>query len=116
MATITRDAVTITAVDVLGWSMTRPARSVVHTILGDPEPDITAREPGLRSGAVRCLFDTESAAQACADALAIVGGSWRFAAADLSLTAQVVGDIAVDAGTDWGGAWIVTVTVQEVSS
>jgi hypothetical protein len=116
MATITRGAVTITASDVLGWSMTRAGRSVVHVVLGDPEPDVTIRAPGLRAGQVRCLFTTEAQAQACADTLAVPGGSWLFDAAVLTLRAQVTGDIVVDATDDAGTAWTTTATVQEVSA
>lgn len=116
MATITRDAITITAIDILGWSMTRPGRSVVHAILGDSEPDVTIREAGLRAGQVRVLFATEAAAQACADALAGVGGPWVFDGDVLTLTARITGDLVIDALSDDGGAWATTVTVQEVSS
>lgn len=115
MATMTRAAVTVTAKDILGWSMTRPGRTVVHAILGDPEPDVTAREPGLRAGSLRLLFTTESAAQAAADALAVPGGPWAVDGTQVEMTAQVTGDITVAAETDAGAAWTVLVAVQEVA-
>lgn len=116
MATLTRGLVSVEVVDILGWSLTRPGRSVVHVIVGDPEPDVTGREPGLRSGDVKALCETHGQAQAVAEALAVPGGPWLLDAGVLTMTARVVGDITVEAASDSGGAWFCTFGVQEVTS
>ncbi len=58
MATMTRGATVLAPVDVLGWSLTRPGRSVVHPILGRAAPTVTVRAAGLRAGTLRTLWAT----------------------------------------------------------
>lgn len=115
MATMTRGAVTLTALDVLGWSMTRTSRTVVHDIIGDSEPDVTARPPGLRTGTVRLLVSTEAEAEVIASALAVVGGPWSIDASVLTMDARVTGDITTTSLTDDGVMWAVDVGVYEVA-
>lgn len=114
MATITRGAVTLTAIDVLGWSMTRETRTVVHPIIGDPEPDVTTRAPGLRTGDVHVIVATHVQAKTIADALAVPGGAWTIDAELLTMRARVTGDISVTSHDEEGSPWHVTVGVHEV--
>lgn len=51
-----------------GWEASREVRNVVHTILNRPDPDVTLRASGLRSGRFRLLFPEQ------ADALTAFAG------------------------------------------
>ncbi len=119
MATLTRDAVVLAPVDVLGWSSTRRGASVVHQVIGDTDPDVTVRAPSLASGDLRLIWADEATALAAAAALAVVGGPWVLgipARPGLDgLSVLVVGDITVAATDDAGAAWTLTVGVQETS-
>lgn len=119
MATLTRGATVLSPVDVLGWSLTRPGRGVVHTILGQAAPVVTTRAPGLRAGTLRTLWPTHTAALAASAALAVPGAAWTVAVPErpgLSMLAAVTGDVTEATLTDDGGAWAVDVTVQEVTA
>ncbi len=119
MPTLTRGLVTLVPVDILGWSTTRVTASVVHPIMGDPEPDITLRVPGLSSGELRTLWGDEAGALAARDALAAVGGPWVLTVPErptLAMTFQVVGDITLAALADTGTGWSLTCRVQEVAA
>lgn len=48
--------ITPTAVD--GYESARTPRTIVHTILGRSDPDITLRPAGLRSGTLTLVFAT----------------------------------------------------------
>lgn len=65
MTTIAKAGATVTALTVLGWDTTRPARTVVHAVIGKPEPDFTLRASGPRTGTVRYLFAELADAEAC---------------------------------------------------
>lgn len=66
-STITHMTGTITPEVVNGFESARETRTIVHTVLGRPEPDITFRDPGLRSGTLTLVFAT-GAASAAAEA------------------------------------------------
>lgn len=119
MATITRGATVLTPRVILPASLVRPGRSVVHEVIGTPDVDLTVRAPGPRAGEVRAIWPTEAAAAAAAAALGTAGGAWTFAdapALGADMVAYVVGDVVIEALTDWGGTWQVTVGVQEVTA
>ncbi len=116
MPTITRGAVTLTPQVILPARLTRPGSSIVHRIIGDPEPDVTIRDAGLRTGELRTLWPTAAAAEAAAAALAIAGGPWLLEeTGDCDMTALVVGDVLLDGAADGANARLVTITVQEIA-
>lgn len=119
MATVTRGATVLTPADVVGLSLTRTSRTVVLDVLGDPEPDVIAAEPRLRSGSLVLRWERAglAEAEAAVAALSTIGGPWEFDHPEQSwsLLAKVVGDVQLDSLTDDGAAWSVTVGVQEVA-
>lgn len=115
---ITRGATTLTPVQVRRWALTRPGRTVVHQVLGDPSPDVTEREPGLWAGDLATLWETYAAASAAVVALSTPGGPWTWPVPEdavATMLATVVGDVRIENGTDKGAPWVVTATVQEVA-
>ncbi|MGN8245296.1 hypothetical protein ACTHAM_002415 [Cellulomonas soli] len=117
MATMTRGATVLTPVDVLGWSLSRPSRSVVHDLLGTDEVEVTVRPAGPRTGTLRTLWTDHTSALAAAAALAVPGGAWVVAVPErpgLSMTALVTGDVDESSLSDDGAGWAVDVTVTEV--
>lgn len=117
--TITRGTTVLHPSDVLGWSMSRGTRAVLHEILGDPRPDVTTRTAASWSGRLRTYWPSRATAKAAADALALGGGPWTFATSEwpeLTLVAQVIdGELQLEASRDGGGVWLLTVPVREVS-
>lgn len=115
MATITRGVVTLSPAAILGWSLTRPGRSVVHTILGSADPVVTVRAPGLRAGTIRTVWLSAADALSAAEALSVVGGSWTWTVPERGLVvlATVVGDVSEVTLADNGRVWAVDVDVQE---
>lgn len=118
MSTITHSTGTITPRLILGWEATRPARSLVHEVLGRADPDITLRPAGVRSGTLRLLFTTGAEASAAAAVFAI--------AQTLTITdpdvAQVgmsfvvaEGDIVAQLDPETRRLWTLDVAFQEVA-
>lgn len=56
--TISDGATSLQPLLVIGHQVSRESRNVVHKILGRPDPDITLREAGLRSGSLAILCAT----------------------------------------------------------
>lgn len=67
---ITHSTGTITPEVVNGFEAAREARTIVHNIIGRPDPDITFRPAGLRKGTLTLVFATGAAATAAEAALA----------------------------------------------
>lgn len=65
MSTITDGATTVTPTLVLGHEVSRRSRTVIHPILGRPDPDVTLREAALRRGTLRVLFPDAESAYVC---------------------------------------------------
>ncbi|MBN9207282.1 MAG: hypothetical protein J0H96_01300 [Microbacterium ginsengisoli] len=116
-STITTSSTTITPDAVDGFESQRAAGTLVHPILGSSSPDITLRPARLRSGTLRLVFLSETAAKAAEDALS--------AAAVFTLTTDrttlpstlVITDRITRALDDaTRAAWIVTVGYQEVTT
>lgn len=93
-----------------------PLRSIVHTILGRPDPDITKRPAGLRNGTLTLVFDTGAAAAAARAVLAVTQ--------PLTLTNSGVSEVSMQfvvAGGDLGqvlstgGKWSLEVPYQEIT-
>jgi len=74
---ITRGDVDIIPTIVDGYESTHETRSIVHQILGRPDPDVTLRPAGLRTGTLRLVFADEFAA-ADAETEFGVGGVFTF--------------------------------------
>lgn len=70
MTTISNGSTTITPSLVLGYTARRATRNVVHQVIGRPDPDVTLREAASRTGTLRLLFTTETAAHDAVEALA----------------------------------------------
>lgn len=117
MATITDGTVTITPDLVLGWDSTRDARTQVHPVLGRPDPEVTLRPAGTRTGTLVLFFTDLADAQAAEDAHA-TPGVWSMdntTEGAPSLAAYVVsGPITLRAEGPNLDRWLVEVAYQEV--
>lgn len=102
-----------------GFEGTREARTIVHAILGRPDPDVTFRPAGLRTGTLRLVFATGAAAAAAEAALTVpqvltlidnevpeVGMSFVVAE----------GDIVTTLDTTTRVVWIVALPFREVTT
>lgn len=69
MTTITHSTGVITPLVVDGYEAGREARTVVHSILGRSNPDVTLRATSLRTGELVCVFGDRAAAFAAFAAL-----------------------------------------------
>lgn len=116
--TITHDMGTLIPVSIEDYSASRPARSVVHTILGRSNPDITFREPGLRVGTLQCVFASQE------DALAAYGvfsapqvlalENDEIPSVDMSFVVAE-GDIEITIDPDTAEFWTIAVPFVEVT-
>lgn len=113
---ITHAAGVITPAAMKGWDARADTRSLVHTILGRPDPDVTLRPTGMRRGALTLVF-ADGAAAYSARAILAVPQLLTLANPDV---AQVSMPFVV-AGGELGdvlgaaGEWTLTVPFQEVS-
>lgn len=71
MTTITHSAGTIVPDQVDGYEPSIEVRSIVHTILGRPDPDVTFRPAGLRAGTLPLVFGSRAAAWAAVAVLRV---------------------------------------------
>lgn len=120
MATvITHSAGVITPEVVDGYEATSEARTIVHTILGREDPDITLRPPGLRTGALTLVFATGAAA-ASAEAVLRFPQVLELSDTDAPNVAMsfvvATGDIAPKLDPETRRVWTLTVPFQEVST
>lgn len=117
MSTITHAAGVIVPVVAGGWEATRPARSVVHEVLGRSDPDVTLRPAGTRRGTLRLVFAAEADA---ADASVVLGRGEVFTFADpdrgtLGMSFVVAdGDVSLSLDDETRDVWIVLVPFVEV--
>ena len=117
MTTITHDATTITPLTVDGYDTVRASRNIIHAIIGRPDPDVTLQPANLRTGTLRLVFATATAAFAAANLHALAG---RFVLADTdipqaNMTYVLAGSIESILDDETRTAWIVTVDYQEVT-
>jgi hypothetical protein len=100
-----------------GWDARADARSIVHTVLGRTDPDITARPTGLRKGTLTLVFTTGAEAYAARAVLAVTQ--------PLTLSNSEIAEVAMSfvvAGGELGdvlgaaGDWTIEVPFQEVLS
>lgn len=64
MYTVTDGTTSLSPTLVLDYSTVRPARSLVHEVLGSPSPDITLRPMGTREGVLSLFCLTRADATA----------------------------------------------------
>ena len=115
---ITHSTGSITPEVLDGFDSARPARSIVHTILGRADPDITRRPSGMRTGTLSLVFATGAAA-ASAEAILRVPQTLTLSDSDVPQVAMTFvvagGDITVALDRSTRGVWIVTVPFQEIA-
>lgn len=117
VTTITHATGTITPNVVDGYEADIQARSIVHTIMGREDPDITTRPSGLRTGTLSLVFASRASAWAAIAALRIpqVLTLTDPDVPEVGMTFVVVGG-AIRAQLDdvTRSAWTVEVPFQEV--
>lgn len=115
---ITHSGGAITPTIINGFSASRPVRTLVHTILGRSDPDVTYRPAGLRKGELTLVFATGAEA-AAAEAALIVPQVLTLSDPAVPEVAMsfVVADGEVGTTLDLGTrrVWIVSVPFQEVA-
>jgi hypothetical protein len=120
MSTITNsvDGATITPALVLGYATARQSATVLHWVIGRPDPDVTLRQARLRSGTLELLFATEAQAALCAS---IHARAAVFTLSDPDVSAVNMnyvtnGRIAYTLDPQTLKQWTVSVDYQEVSA
>jgi hypothetical protein len=115
--TITDGVTTANPVQVLDYTYTRAARTIVHEVLDRPDPDITLRPVGYRAGTLGLFFPDRATALAAEDMHRIPGVLHLDADADeATATMDYVptGVIAVTLDLTGQRRWRVDVQYQEV--
>lgn len=117
MDAITHSAGTIVPDIIDGYRGSREVRTVTHTVLGNPSPDVTFRRAGLRSGRLSLVFGVEADARAAEEVLALpqrltLVTDDRPTLAMMFVVAGGAIDVSLDDQTR--DAWIVDVPFQEV--
>lgn len=101
-----------------GYEARRPARTLVHPIMGRDDPDITYRPVGLRKGTLTLVFGTGALAAAAEDAL-IVPRVYTLTDPDVAeVGMQFVvadGEIVRTLDLETQTVWLLEVPFQEVS-
>lgn len=114
---ITHNTGTIAPAVVEGFEAVQSARSIVHTILGRPDPDITYRPAGLRTGTLTLVF-ASGADAASARAILVVPQVFTISDPDVpevTMPFVVAGGDISSSLADSRKSWIVTVPYQEVT-
>lgn len=116
MSTISNGTSTVTPVTVTGYAATRASRNVLHAIIGTPDPAVTLRPAGLRTGTLEALFDTRADAQSAVTILAS-DAALTFVDTDhpsISMTFVLDGDVTMALDDDTRALWLVSFDYQEV--
>lgn len=117
MTTITHSTGVIVPKIVDGYTAKREARTIVHTVLNRPSPDITLRAASIRRGEFKCVFGGEVEA---VDAFAILSIPQVFTISDpdvpsIYMTFVVAeGDLALELDEATRSVWLVRVPFVEV--
>lgn len=118
MTTIIHDAGVVTPTIVDGYSATRAARTIVHHIIGRPDPDISFRPASLRTGQLTCVFALQDAALAAATVFA-KPQPLTLADPDVAIGMTFIvpegGAIEVELDDETRDVWLVHVDFEEVS-
>lgn len=107
---------TITPTAVSGWESAAEAQTIVHHIIGRPDPDITMRPASLREGTLTLVFESPAAATA-ARAVLVFPQVLTLASTDVAQVGMSfvvangsVGDVLGDAGE-----WTLALPFHEVT-
>lgn len=117
VSTITHAGGVIAPEVINGWSSTREARTIAHTILGSPAPDITLRPAAARRGVLRCVFAEEADAAAAVEVFATPQVLTFIDDDRPTLAGAFVvtnGDITLDLDGATADVWVVSVPFAEV--
>ncbi|MCK2028095.1 hypothetical protein KZC56_17495 [Microbacterium sp. SSW1-47] len=118
-STITHAAGSITPRVIEGYTATREARTVIHDILNQSNPDVTLRAAGPRRGSLKCVFPTETEAVAAFGVFSVPQVLLLTDAAVPSVGMSFVvaeGDLTVSLDPDTRVVWIVNVPFVEVTA
>lgn len=118
MTTITHTVGEITPEVVDGYEAASEARSIAHTILGRPDPDITFRPAGLRRGTLSLVF-ADAATAAAAYAILTIPQVFTLNDDEAAFGMVFVvtgGDVQLTLDPETRVVCIVTVPFQEVAS
>jgi len=119
MTTISDGTTTITPILIDGYESTRASRNVVHAILGTPNPSVSLRPAGLRTGRLSALFENRAAAVALENVLA---GAHVFTFTDTDTTLSMLfvldgdGQIITRLDPDTRRRWTVEWAYAEVTA
>jgi hypothetical protein len=117
-ATLTKGAVTLYPTSVIRYRSSRPARTIVHELIDDGEPDYSLRDAGPRTGTLELVFELEADA-AAAELAHAVAGVWTFDDPNrptLGMSYLVAeGGIERELDDQTGAAWHVRVPYREVN-
>lgn len=114
--TISDGTSTITPRLIKGYKSSRPARNVVHDVIGTELPSATLRKAGYRRGTLEALFDTFYEAnllefmlsQDKVCTLTVPGES------DLGMAFVATDEITLERAPDTDSMWLVTCGFQEI--
>ncbi len=116
--TITHSTGTITPDEVDGFEASRAVRSIVHTILGRADPDITYRPASLRQGTLTLVF-ASGADAATAEAALLIPQVFTLTDTDVAQVAMSFivadGDLVSSLDDSTRVVWLVRVPFQEVA-
>ena len=118
--TITSGGSTITPSQVLGYKADREAQSIIHPILGSPNPDVTLRPASLRSGRLELGFEgatSETASKTAADLLS-TAVTFNLVSSDrtsIPMPFVVTGSVTRELEEESRAAWMVSFAFQEIA-
>ena len=118
MTTISHSSGVITPDQVDGYEPSIEVRSIVHTILGRPDPDITFRPAGMRTGTLPLVFGSRADAWA---AVAVLRVPQVLTLADVDVPevgmsfVVAPGELRPVLDSETRAVWIVEVPYQEVA-
>lgn len=115
--TITRGTTTVTPTLVLGYKSIRRAKNLIHVIIGRPDPDVTLKPAGLRTGKLE-LFCLDLAAALAVEALHAGEGVCELEDTDLpalNMLYVASGEIELELDPETRARWVVRVDYQEVA-
>lgn len=103
---------------VLGWDSSRQSRTVVHDVLGRPDPDVTLRPASTRTGTLRLFFLDLATAVACEEAHA-AATIWTLSTADVlpaTMRYVVDGQIRLTSDGPAHARWVLEAPFREIAS
>lgn len=115
MTTTISDGVTTVAPLVVdGYESTRAPRTIVHEVLNNPNPSVSLKPAGLRTGTLSAVFATRADAVECEAMLAAAAVLTLTSTVDVGMTFVVHEDITVTLDDSTRAVWLVSFGYQEV--